>query len=725
MPKSKTDFTNFVDARPNYFPGQFLLEDDFEVEQKYLIDRQKYHRQSLHVSGLVEGLEVEVIKDKQEVQIKSGSAINSNGDLIILKKDTSFSKFAPLTNGELYISYKEEKQVKQQEDFTRWQEVPTIDFAATTPNDGVKLAKISIVNNVLTLDLTVRDYSGIFLPNATGNDLTLRSGGNANPNVAILNGSLTVTGTITGKIDATNINSGVLAVDRIPDLSANKITSGTISGSLTISSTGNVGIRTTTPSEKLEVAGNLKVTGTITGKIDATSINSGILDAARIPNLPAEKIVSGVLNAARIDNNSLSSNKIISLSADKITAGTTTGNLTIGGNLNVRGTSSFAGKLTISGSSGTLLQVGAELDSTANIDLAGDVRLQEYGTKNCAYLQARNDNSNRNIGLRIRTQKQGTPNRQIVEALTISPTGNVGIGTETPSEKLEVSGNLKVTGTITGKIDATNINALENLYTIYLRGSAYESSEGNITFLKIANFDMGMTTKRGLNTIVLNPNGTFKSRTVHDVYSDKLRWNSWADWVNTNTSTGDVVAVASYDALNNAQTGGSAETLLRSISASRAFQAAQSNVRSPYALLFIKGQSRCIEVSQPYKGSNSHLIATYYFGQLSSLQNAEEPWQTPSLLNGWVTYDNGYNPPGYFKDSFGIVHLRGLVKDGVRTTIFTLPVGYRPAFRELQAVLTWGNTIGQLDIQTNGQVLMNLGNNAWFSLDGVTFRAAQ
>jgi hypothetical protein len=44
MPKSKTDFTNFVDARPNYFPGQFLLEDDFEVEQKYLIDRQKYHR---------------------------------------------------------------------------------------------------------------------------------------------------------------------------------------------------------------------------------------------------------------------------------------------------------------------------------------------------------------------------------------------------------------------------------------------------------------------------------------------------------------------------------------------------------------------------------------------------------------------------------------------------------------------------------------------------------
>jgi hypothetical protein len=373
MPKSKTDFTNFVDARPNYFPGQFLLEDDFEVEQKYLIDRQKYHRQSLHVSGIVEGLEVEVIKDKQEVLIKSGSGINSNGDLIVLKKDTSFSQFASLTNGELYISYREEKQIQQQEDFTRWQEVPTIGFADTTPNHGVKLAKISIVNNVLTLDLTVRDYSGIFLPNATGNDLTLRSGGNANPNVAILNGSLTVTGTITGKIDATNINSENLTVTNVlkigqdatgvtrdwmkrgmsilwdtdnlfiglKDEGSNRKDAviawgddpqddlrfihvqagGAANGTevLRVKPSGNVGIGTVIPSEKLEVSGNLKVTGTITGNINATNINSGVLDIARIPDLPPNKIASGTLTVDRIPN----------LPADKITSGTIQGSLTI------------------------------------------------------------------------------------------------------------------------------------------------------------------------------------------------------------------------------------------------------------------------------------------------------------------------------------------------------------------------------------------------------------
>jgi len=496
MPKSKTDFTNFVDARPNYFPGQFLLEDDFEVEQKYLIDRQKYHRQSLHVSGLVEGLEVEVIENKPEVQIKSGSAINSNGDLIILKKDTFFSQFATLTTGELYIIYKEEKQVKQQEEFTRWEEVPTIGFAATTPNEGVKLAKISIVKDVLTLDLTVRSYSGIFLPNATGNDLTLRSGGNANPNVAILNGSLTVAGTITGNIDATNIKSGVLAVARIPDLSANKITSGTISGSLTFTNvlkigedaggtrdwmtrgisilwdsdnlfiglkdeglnrkdaviawgdnpqddlrfihvpsegakndteimrlkpSGNVGIGTTTPSEKLEVSGNLKVTGTITGKIDATNINSGQLNIDRILNLPANKITSGQLHIDRIPD----------LPANKITAGTTTGNLTIGGNLRVTGSLTADNKITVPGNQ--------KIEFT-DADVTNNLKLQLWsgyglGINSSTLFYAANGthswrDNNGNERMMLTTGAAGS--------LTVSGTGTSSF-----------TGNLRVSGAIT------------------------------------------------------------------------------------------------------------------------------------------------------------------------------------------------------------------------------------------------------------------------------------
>ncbi|MDZ8183670.1 MAG: tail fiber domain-containing protein [Nostoc sp. ChiSLP02] len=77
------------------------------------------------------------------------------------------------------------------------------------------------------------------------------------------------------------------------------------------STTGNVGIGTTTPGAKLEVNGDLKVTGAITGKIDTANITSGILTVDRIPNLSADKITSGILSVDRIP----------SLSTDKITSG--------------------------------------------------------------------------------------------------------------------------------------------------------------------------------------------------------------------------------------------------------------------------------------------------------------------------------------------------------------------------------------------------------------------
>jgi cytoskeletal protein CcmA (bactofilin family) len=97
--------------------------------------------------------------------------------------------------------------------------------------------------------------------------LTLRSGGNNNPNLAVLTGSLkidgnltvnsteesscagsltvsgdlTVNGKISGKIDTSKITSGVLAVDRIPSLSANKISSGSMTGNLSIKGNLTIG----------------------------------------------------------------------------------------------------------------------------------------------------------------------------------------------------------------------------------------------------------------------------------------------------------------------------------------------------------------------------------------------------------------------------------------------------------------------------------------------------
>lgn len=59
---------------------------------------------------------------------------------------------------------------------------------------------------------------------------------------------------------------------------------------------GNIGIGTTNPGEKLEVAGNLKVTGSIAGNIHASQVNSGTLGVDRIPNLSANKLTTGTLS---------------------------------------------------------------------------------------------------------------------------------------------------------------------------------------------------------------------------------------------------------------------------------------------------------------------------------------------------------------------------------------------------------------------------------------------
>ena len=454
----------------------------------------------------------------------------------------------------------------------------------------------------------------------------------------------------------------------------------TMTGALTIQNnltvTGKVGIATTaTPSERLEVNGNIKATSFLG---DGSTLTGVVRTAGDIM----------------------------------------TGALTIQNNLTVTGSVSFGS------------QVRQMLNLWSTGYGIGVQNLTQYFRSDANFAWYKGGSHN---------DEELNPGGGAVQM--VIKDGNVGIGTTNPGTKLEINGDLKVTGTITGTIDATNIatgtlnvaripnlsaNKIIDVYDIYLRGSAFESTEGNITFLKIANFDFGLTTQRGLNTIILNPGGAYRRKANHDVFGDKTNWNNWADWVNSNAAAGDLVAVASYDALSKAPRGGSAATLLDAINGKQAFSA---EYRVSYALFFIKGESKCIEVLQAYRGPNAHLKTGYAFSQLSfnfNNFNSEEAWIVPAFMNSWTNYDTTYNPAGYFKDSLGIVHLRGLVKNGTNnTTIFTLPVGYRPSNRELQAVQTNldTNTIGRVDILADGQVTVVSGSNVWVSLDGITFRA--
>lgn len=117
---------------------------------------------------------------------------------------------------------------------------------------------------------------------------------------------------------------------------------------------------------------------------------------------------------------------------------------------------------------------------------------------------------------------------------------------------------------------------------------------------------------------------------------------------------------------------------------------------------------------------------TDYLIALGSAQAALKlrEWVAPTLLNSWVNYGGVYQTPGYYKDPLGMVHLRGLVKDGTTTagtTLFTLPVGFRPLAQTVCITLT-NSVLGTMNIETDGDVNVGGGtSSAWFSLENITF----
>jgi hypothetical protein len=101
----------------------------------------------------------------------------------------------------------------------------------------------------------------------------------------------------------------------------------------------------------------------------------------------------------------------------------------------------------------------------------------------------------------------------------------------------------------------------------------------------------------------------------------------------------------------------------------------------------------------------------------------QEAWIIPTMQNGWVRYDTSWPEAGYYKDSLGVVRLRGLVKSGtIPSTIFTLPAGYRPGFRTMLTTETNGGG-ARIDVEPDGRVIIQGGTNGWVTLPPVSFRA--
>ena len=102
----------------------------------------------------------------------------------------------------------------------------------------------------------------------------------------------------------------------------------------------------------------------------------------------------------------------------------------------------------------------------------------------------------------------------------------------------------------------------------------------------------------------------------------------------------------------------------------------------------------------------------------------------PGFASSWINYGSGFNSAAFYRDPFGVVHLKGLVKNGTvgsAQTIFTLPANYIPTDRYMFDAVSYDGAAyvqGRVDILNDGRVVPITGHTTYISLDGISFRAA-
>jgi len=174
-----------------------------------------------------------------------------------------------------------------------------------------------------------------------------------------------------------------------------------------ITSAGNVGIGTSSPSTKLEVAGNGRFTGTAP-TLTLFRTNS-VSPSARIR----------MVGSDNADKWEVATNYLVGGAGLEFNyAGSNLAFMSTAGNVGI-GTSSPAYNLVVSNGGASGIEFGPAYSGTANL-------IQHYNRSGAAYVDVVNDAAQHRFNI------SGT------ERLRIDSSGNVGIGTSSPSHKLDV-----------------------------------------------------------------------------------------------------------------------------------------------------------------------------------------------------------------------------------------------------------------------------------------------
>lgn len=103
------------------------------------------------------------------------------------------------------------------------------------------------------------------------------------------------------------------------------------------------------------------------------------------------------------------------------------------------------------------------------------------------------------------------------------------------------------------------------------------------------------------------------------------------------------------------------------------------------------------------------------------------PVTAPTFFNGWSNVGGAWMPAGFWKDSMGMVHIRGVIRmaPGSGGNIFILPAGLRPSANSQFPSRCGDNKLCYIVVNSNGNV--DYGSTAGatpdisVSLDGISF----